>query len=709
MSEKDTRKLEQENRLLRQQIEGIQARYEEKIAELSLISELGKGLLNVHNFYRTCRFILDVVIENTIAQNCSIMLLDEKENRLFLVCAVDAGKNYFILEQGRIVSKEGLSYSFKIGEGAAGNALSNRRPVLIKDAGKSPYFTPGIETRVSIGSLLSVPLLIVDKPFGVINLSHSEKNIFGSNDIHLFNIIASFVAVALQRTLYYESLESSEAKYRELAENSNDGIAVIQDSAHMYTNRKYQKMTGFGPEELKGMPLASLMSNRDTKSDMSVISILKTGISGNRFDSQLHAKNGEKINVEVSASSILHEGREAFLIFVRDLTERIELERKLIHAQKMDAIGTLAGSVAHDLNNILSGIVSYPDLLLMQLPEDSPLRRRISIIKETGKKAAAIVQDLLNLARTGVSPTEAVDLNEVISDYLQSPEYQKLCSYHYLIKVKSHLEPDLMYISGSPFHLSKAFMNLISNASEAMPEGGLITIATENRYIHGVKKAYEDIREGEYATVTISDTGTGISGEVIEKIFEPFFTTKMPGRSGTGLGMAVVWGTVKDHGGYIDIQSDQGKGTTITLYFPALKKRIKKDKETWSIQDYMGRGEKILVVDDIQEQREIASSILSELGYSVAAVSSGEGAVEYLRNNSADLILLDMILDQEMDGLDAYRRILEINPGQKAIIVSGFSETDRVVEAKRLGASQYLSKPYTLRNLCTAIRSELDK
>jgi CheY-like chemotaxis protein len=181
------------------------------------------------------------------------------------------------------------------------------------------------------------------------------------------------------------------------------------------------------------------------------------------------------------------------------------------------------------------------------------------------------------------------------------------------------------------------------------------------------------------------------------------------GRSGTGLGMAVVWGTVKDHNGYIDVQSTEGKGTTFTLYFPVTRRDIVKDEAPLAFEDYVGNGESILVVDDVEEQRELASEMLNKLRYSVTTVSSGEEAVDYMKDNSADLLVLDMIMDPGIDGLETYKRILELHPRQKAIIASGFSETDRIKEAKKLGAGSYIKKPYALENIGFAVKEELEK
>ena len=390
--------------------------------------------------------------------------------------------------------------------------------------------------------------------------------------------------------------------------------------------------------------------------------------------------------------------------------EKHNLEAQLQRAQKMEAIGTLAGGVAHDLNNVLCGLVGYPQLLLMQIPGESPFREAILAIQQSGEKAAEIVQDLLTLARRGVSISVAVNLNNIISDYLRSPVNEKLKAFHPNVHFETNLATDLLNILGSPIHLSKTVMNLVSNAAEAMPDGGKLYLTTENIYLDRPIKGYDDTQTGDYVVLTVSDTGIGISLEDREKIFEPFYTKKTLGRSGTGLGMAVLWGTVKDHNGYIDVQSIEGKGTTFTLYFSATRQESAQGKvPSLRLEEYNGKGESILIVDDVKEQREIASLMLKKLGYAVKSVASGEEAVDYLQNNSADLLILDMIMDPGIDGLETYKRIIQQHPRQKAIIVSGFSETERVKEIQRLGAGSYVKKPYLLEKIGHAVRLELDK
>jgi two-component system cell cycle sensor histidine kinase/response regulator CckA len=516
-----------------------------------------------------------------------------------------------------------------------------------------------------------------------------------------------------------KELQASQERYQNLFDNISDFIYMHDlEGRFININRAAAKTLGFDPHEIIGRPVSDLMIPEYRKAfrDEYLAQIKKKGFSNGV--SLYLAKDGKGHYIEYRSSLVKDlSDRKAYVSGVgRDITERVEakrelkkLQEQLQRAQKMEAIGTLAGGVAHDLNNILSGIVSYPDLLLMQIPEDSPLRKPILIMQDSGKKSAAIVQDLLTLARRGVATKEVISLNDIIVDYLKSPEHKKIESFHSGAAFKTNLAADLLNILGSPVHLSKTVMNLCSNAAEAMPDGGKILISTENRYIDRPISGYDSVDEGDYITLEVSDTGTGISKQDMERIFEPFYTKKQMGRSGTGLGMAVVWGTVKDHNGYIDVQSEEGKGATFTLYFPATREGIAKEKARLPIEDYTGKGESILVVDDVKDQREIALNMLTALGYVADAVSSGEEAVRYLKERSVDLIILDMIMHPGIDGLDTYKRIIEVHPRQKAIIASGFSETYRVKEAQRLGAGVYIKKPYTLEKIAVAVKEELGK
>jgi PAS domain S-box-containing protein len=499
-------------------------------------------------------------------------------------------------------------------------------------------------------------------------------------------------------------------QYERIVAASNDHMAMI-DRNYVYraVNGAYLKSMNKAREDIIDHSVPEIFGQAFFEKNQKPN--IDRCLSGEvvRYQAWVNFSNSGRRCMDVTHYPYLEEDGSitGYVVNARDVTEQKELEDKLIQAHKMEAIGTLAGGVAHDLNNILSGIVSYPELILMDLPENSPFRQPILTMKNSGERAVTIVQDLLTLARRGVAISEVVNLNTLIIEQLKSPEFEKLKSFNPDIEVGTHFEKDLLNIKGSAVHLLKTVMNLFSNAAEAMPEGGRIFISTENRYIDRPVRGYDDIAEGDYVTVRVSDTGIGISKEDLERIFEPFYTKKLMGRSGTGLGMAVVWGTVKDHKGYIDVESREGKGTRFTLYFPVTREKTVTDKPSLSLEDYMGNGESILVVDDVEVQRELAFKMIDRLGYSVKTVSSGEEAVDYLKDADADLLVLDMIMDPGIDGLEAYERILKLHPDQKAIIASGFSETDRVKEAQRLGAGQYIKKPYTLEKIGLAVKEEL--
>jgi len=387
--------------------------------------------------------------------------------------------------------------------------------------------------------------------------------------------------------------------------------------------------------------------------------------------------------------------------------ERARLESELLRAQKMETLGRLAGGVAHDLNNVLSGIVNYPELLLLKLPPDDEMRGPLQSIRRAGLKAAAIVQDLLALARRAITIKENVHLNDIITAHLQSLEYISLQNQHPGVALNVDLASDLHDIFGSSVHLEKAIMNLLVNSFEAVGQKGKILLKTENLYVEQPVYGFETVPPGQYVLFTITDDGIGIPAESLNLIFEPFYSSKDIGHSGTGLGMTVVWGTVKDLGGYLDVTSRAGQGTTIALYLP-VPKSVEKAADKNQLPAIMqGNGEILLLVDDEPEQRLLGQKLLSILGYKIETVSSGEEALVFLNDHSVDLILLDMIMGTGLDGLDTYQRILKLRPTQKVVIVSGYAETERTQFAMDLGANGYIQKPYTLANLSTVIHDIL--
>lgn len=388
----------------------------------------------------------------------------------------------------------------------------------------------------------------------------------------------------------------------------------------------------------------------------------------------------------------------------RDITERKKMETQLQQTSKLEAIGRLAGGVAHDLNNILSGLVSYPELLLIKLPPDSDLRRPIEVIQESGQRASEVVADLLTVARGIASTREISNLNVVINQYLSSPEYEKVNASNYGVTCTINLEPELLNLYCSPIHVMKCLMNLVTNAIEAIREDGCVEITTFNRYVEQPIADNQYIAKGEYVVLRVMDTGTGISDEDLKSIFEPFYTKKKMGRSGTGLGLYIVWNTLQDHQGGILVDSSEN-GTTIELYFPATREKLTPKSESIEIGTLKGGGETILVVDDEQLQREIAGQILTFLGYSVDTVTSGDEAIQYLNDTTVDLVLLDMLMAPGINGRKTYEKIHRNNPNQKVIIVSGYSEDDDVKATVQLGAAGLIKKPYTMKTIGRAVKN----
>lgn len=528
---------------------------------------------------------------------------------------------------------------------------------------------------------LTTPIILDDKQLGTLTLRANLKHLYNRIIVSIFIIVTLIFMLGIVAQLVSNRLYRAIAK--PLVGLLSTMSAVTEEKNYTY---RIQRM------------------NNDELGDLTDgFNSMLAEIEKREEELAKHREELEDL-VDKRTSELLLSNQRLKL----EIEERQLVQDQLARAQRMEAIGTLAAGVAHDLNNILSGVVSYPEFLLMALEKDDDMYAPLVTIKTSGQKAAAIVQDLLTLSRRGGAALEVVDLKEVIDDYLVSAECRKMLGFHPDVTILKEITSGTSSIIGSPIHLSKTVMNLLTNAAEAITDAGTITVRLRNCYLDRPVKGYEKIVEGSYVHLQVQDTGHGISNEDQRYIFEPFYTKKKMGKSGTGLGMAVVWGTVEDHKGYIDIDSNLGAGTTFDLYFPATDK-IGDKKPVEEPPTSVGSGESILIVDDVKDQRLIASDILRQLGYVVNTVASGEEAIAYLENNPTDLLILDMIMDPGIDGIETYRQALQLYPRQRALIASGYSEATKVAMARELGVQIYLSKPYTVSNLAEAVREELDR
>jgi len=376
-----------------------------------------------------------------------------------------------------------------------------------------------------------------------------------------------------------------------------------------------------------------------------------------------------------------------------------EYSRRLQRTERMEAIGLMASGVAHDLNNIFSGIINYPELMLLDLPENSDLRRPLGAIKNSGMRAAAVVADLLTVARGVACERSSWNLNQLINAYLSSPEHDELAERFPDVVFVSRLAKEATTILCAPVQIVKCLTNLVANAAEAIESTGIVTLTTRTEHIDAERAAELSLERGEHIVLEIADTGSGISPEDREHVFERFYTSKALGRSGTGLGLAVVWNTITEHEGSLQVDSGED-GSVFRAFLPAGESPESADEvEHTSLEDLGGHGELVLVVDDEAVQRELASMMLTRLGYRSDVVASGEACVEYIRTIGADAVLLDVALGPGINGKEALERLREIRPDQRVILVSGYAEDREVTEALSLGACCFMGKPYTIEDL----------
>ena len=497
-----------------------------------------------------------------------------------------------------------------------------------------------------------------------------------------------------------KELAISEQWHRSIFDNATDGIIVLNSSGEITNvNQRACELHGFDKGALIGINIELLAAKKEKDRYGERMERILNGETLN-FETDHYKKDGNSVILEISARALNIGGEPSILLFTRDITEKKRIQEQLMHSQKMDSVGSLAGGIAHNFNNILTAILGYSELLLEFSNLDAAAKERVGHIESSARKAGVMVSKLLSFARREAHEVFPLNLNDVVNDSVRL--FEGVISKRIGLKVE--LYNPIPTIEGDPNQLEQVIMNLMVNARDAMPDGGLITVRTAVADVgNSVPNIPVHLDAGRYAVLTISDTGCGIPKDIINRIFDPFFTTKEKGK-GTGLGLASVYGIVKDHKGYVSVQSEAGKGTSFDVYFPVSGKIVR--SITKPEPPAVKGNENILLVDDDRDVLNFTRDILEAHGYAVVPVNNALTAIETFRNISGNiqLVITDIVMPL-MEGDELIRNLRKIKPDIKIIVVSGYSS--EAVNKEKL-ADAFIRKPFEGIELLSSIRQLLD-
>ena len=525
--------------------------------------------------------------------------------------------------------------------------------------------------------------------------------------LHVVNIFN--IEEATERKRAMEALQQSEEKYHTLIDNIQDGVFIIQDSKIQFANEAFAKVCGYTVEEVIGKDFRELVAPEDLEmvADRYRRRQEEEDVPREYEFHMMHKDGKTKILVNMNFGLITYRGRVASMGTVKDITEKKRLESQLLHAQRMESIGKLAGGIAHDINNVLTPIMISQELLQEKLTDEES-KRLLNTIERSTQRGANLMKQITSFARGVEGERNPLQVTGIISELEKIAEE----TFPRNIEIKTDIPKDLWTISGDVTQLHQVLMNLFVNARDAMSNGGILSISAENLLIdEDYAGINTEAKIGPYIVITISDTGTGIPAKILDRIFEPFFTTKEHGK-GTGLGLSTSLGIVKSHGGFITVYSEVGKGTAFKVYLPAITTNEIQKAEERQLELPAGHGESILVVDDEDQILEINKKILEKHGYKVITASDGKEAIAlYLQQRElikVKVVLMDMMMPV-MDGQASIRATRKINPEVKIIAVSGLVEKDKLAKVDDVHVQAFLSKPYTAEKLLRTIHEVLSE
>jgi len=499
------------------------------------------------------------------------------------------------------------------------------------------------------------------------------------------------------------STPETEIMYRLFMENAEEAIFIAQDGLIVYPNAKLSDFLGVPIEELIGRSLADFVNPDDRDFVLTWYSNREREEKFiNTCRLRLLSRTNTEYWTEISSILIKWQGRKASLNFIHDVTLQKKYEAQLLQAQKMEAIGTLAGGIAHDFNNLLMAIQGQVSLMLQDIKPHDPHYPRLKRIEQHIKTGAELTNQLIGFARGGKYEVTVLDLNELIQSTVTI-----FSRTNKEISVYQRYASDLWPVEVDKNQLKQVLIHIYVNAREAMPNGGNLYIETANVILNeGYHKPFT-VPKGSYVKISITDTGIGMDEETKQRIFEPFFTTKERGR-GTGLGLAFAYGVIKNHGGYINVYSEKGQGTTFSIYLPASQKKL--PSQTSSLKATLQGTETILLVDDEEAILEVSKELLEMLGYKVFTAANGQEAVDLYREKQGeiDLVILDMIMPG-LSGSETYNHLKRINPHLRVLLASGYTITKETSKILNNGPNSFIQKPYTIDDLSVKIRELLDQ
>jgi two-component system cell cycle sensor histidine kinase/response regulator CckA len=506
-----------------------------------------------------------------------------------------------------------------------------------------------------------------------------------------------------ERKQAVEALRESEEKYRLLVENANDAIFISQDDTITFPNPKTVDLLGYSADELNRISFVDLIHPEDKTMVLeNYLGKLEGKDSPSTYSFRIIYRAGEELWVQLNAVPITWEGRPAVLNFLRDVTPEKKLEAHLLEAQKMEAIGTLAGGTAHEFNNLLMCVQGNASLMLLDIDSNHPHYKRLKNIEKSVQSGAEFTEQLLGFAMGGKYEVRTTDLNEIIET--TSTMFGRTKKD---IRIYQEYQEDIWPVELDQGQIKQALLNLYVNAGQAMPGGGELRVQTKNVTLDESFVEPYQVTPGKYVRISITDTGVGMDEITQRRIFDPFFTTKDMGR-GTGLGLASVYGIIKNHGGIIRVSSKKGKGTTFTIFLPASVKQVVQEKQV-SEDSVQGKGT-VLLVDDEDMIIDVAEEFLHKLGYKVLVARGGQDAREVYASHAdeIDLVILDMTM-KDMGGGETYDKIKEINPNAKVLLSSGYAIEGKPAEILERGCNGFIQKPFTIGELARIISEILQK